>query len=112
MGWEGAQCRLRSHAHGASERLYDASDAFCLFYDAKEKTVKAFNGSGRAPKALTIEYARSQGVLGNSIPASNLNSVTVPGAAAAWVDTVEKFGSGKFTIADVLQPAIKLAEEG
>ena len=34
------------------------------------------------------------------------------GAAAAWVDTVEKFGSGKLSVADVLAPAIRLAEEG
>jgi gamma-glutamyltranspeptidase len=34
------------------------------------------------------------------------------GAAAAWVDTVETFGSGKLTVAEVLAPAIRLAEEG
>lgn len=87
-------------------------DAFCLFYDAQSKTVKAFNGSGRSPEKLTIDYARQQGVTGNSIPASNLNSVTVPGAAAAWVDTVAQLGSGKLTLAEVLEPAIRLAEEG
>ncbi|KAF7799241.1 hypothetical protein EIP86_010473 [Pleurotus ostreatoroseus] len=92
-------------------------DAFCLFYDASTKTVKAMNGSGRSPKTLTIDHVRKQGVLGNSIPASNLNCVTVPvevslGAAAAWVDTVEQLGSGKLTMADVLAPAIRLAEEG
>lgn len=36
----------------------------------------------------------------------------VLGAAAAWVDTVEKFGSGKLSVAEVLEPAIRLAEEG
>lgn len=107
-------------------------DAFCLFYDAKEKTVKALNGSGHSPAKLSIDYVRTQGVFGNKIPASNLNSVTVPGmiiklimkmilddnprdttgAAAAWVDTVEKFGSGNVSLADVLAPAIRLAEEG
>ena len=34
------------------------------------------------------------------------------GAAAAWVDTVERLGSGTLTIGDVLAPAIRLAEEG
>ncbi|EKM61220.1 uncharacterized protein PHACADRAFT_247690 [Phanerochaete carnosa HHB-10118-sp] len=87
-------------------------DAFCLFYDAKTKTVKAFNGSGRSPQKLTIDYVRSQGVGGNKIPFTNLNCVTVPGAAAAWVDTVERLGSGNVTLSDVLAPAIKLAEEG
>ncbi|KZT05882.1 gamma-glutamyltranspeptidase [Laetiporus sulphureus 93-53] len=87
-------------------------DAFCLFYDAKSKVVKALNGSGRSPAKLTIDYVRQQGVTGNKIPAANLNSVTVPGAAAAWVDTVSQFGNGKLCLADVLEPAIKLAEEG
>ncbi|THH33538.1 hypothetical protein EUX98_g639 [Antrodiella citrinella] len=87
-------------------------DAFCLFYDAKTKTVKAMNGSGHSPAKLTIDHIRSQGITGNSIPVHNLNAVTVPGAAAAWVDTVENLGSGNVTLADVFAPAIRLAEEG
>lgn len=50
--------------------------------------------------------------MGPSIPLTNLNSVTVPGAAAAWFDTVEKLGSGKVSLKEVLEPAIRLAEEG
>jgi len=87
-------------------------DAFCLFYDAKTKEVKALNGSGHSPQKLTIDHVRSRGIKGRSIPLTDLNSVTVPGAAAAWVDTVEKFGSGKLSVAEVLAPAIRLAEEG
>ncbi|KAL0951352.1 hypothetical protein HGRIS_008056 [Hohenbuehelia grisea] len=87
-------------------------DAFCLFYDAKTKKVKALNGSGHSPKKLTLEYARERGLTGPSIPLTDLNSVTVPGAAAAWVDSVETFGSGKLSVAEVLEPAIRLAEEG
>ncbi|TDL28692.1 gamma-glutamyltranspeptidase [Rickenella mellea] len=87
-------------------------DAFCLFYDAKTKTVKALNGSGHSPEKLTLEYARSKGLTGRNIPLTDLNSVTVPGAAAAWVDAVESFGSGKLSVAQVLEPAIRLAEEG
>jgi len=37
---------------------------------------------------------------------------THAGAAAAWVDTVEAFGSGKLSVAEVLEPAIRLATEG
>ncbi|EGO05198.1 hypothetical protein SERLA73DRAFT_157814 [Serpula lacrymans var. lacrymans S7.3] len=87
-------------------------DAFCLFYDAKSKEVKGLNGSGHSPQKLTLEYVRRHGLKGRQIPLTDLNSVTVPGAAAAWIDTVEKFGSGKLTIGEVLEPAIRLAEEG
>ncbi|PPQ83910.1 hypothetical protein CVT26_009087, partial [Gymnopilus dilepis] len=86
-------------------------DAFCLFYDAKTKQVKALNGSGRAPAKLNIDYLLERG-LKSRIPLTDLNSVTVPGAAAAWVDTIEKLGSGAVTVADVFAPAIRLAEEG
>ena len=95
-----------------ADLLYAFSDAFCLFYDVKTKTVKTLNGSGRAPKALTIDHVRKQGVKGGSIPLTNMNSVTVPGAAAAWVDAVALYGSGSVTFAEVMEPAIRLAEEG
>ncbi|KAF5355776.1 hypothetical protein D9756_004066 [Leucocoprinus leucothites] len=87
-------------------------DAFCLFYDAKTKEVKALNGSGKSPKKLNIEYLRQRGIEGGQIPLTDLNSVTVPGAAAAWADTVKTLGSGKLTLSEVLEPAIRLAEEG
>ncbi|KAI9028698.1 gamma-glutamyltranspeptidase [Hyaloraphidium curvatum] len=85
-------------------------DAFCLFYDAKTKTVRALNGSGRAPAKLRLEDMRAKGHV--QIPPSDVNSATVPGAAAAWIDTLEMFGSGRVTPLQVLQPAIDLAEQG
>ncbi|OWZ63408.1 gamma-glutamyltransferase [Cryptococcus neoformans] len=87
-------------------------DVFCLFYDAASKTVKGVNGSGRSPKALSLEYLRSQGITGDAIPLTDLNSVTVPGAAAGWLKTIEEFGSGKLSMREILDPAIRLAREG
>lgn len=46
------------------------------------------------------------------IPEASVDSITVPGAAAGWMDTIEWFGSGKLTLADILAPAIRIAEEG
>lgn len=47
-----------------------------------------------------------------SIPLLSPLAATVPGAAAGWCDTVEKFGSGKLTLEQILMPAIELGEKG
>ncbi|KAK4541488.1 hypothetical protein LTR36_007934 [Oleoguttula mirabilis] len=91
-------------------------DMFCLFYSAKEKKVHAMNGSGRSGKNCTLETIRKslglkEGETGN-IPMDSVQAVSVPGAAAGWVDTVEKFGSGRVSMEDILAPAIQLGEEG
>ncbi|KAI8888828.1 gamma-glutamyltranspeptidase [Backusella circina FSU 941] len=88
-------------------------DAFCLFYDAKTRSVKGLNGSGRTPSALTFDHVRELSKISDqALPSDSVHSVTVPGAAAAWVSTVESFGSGKLDLLTVLTPAIDLAENG
>ncbi|KPV74759.1 uncharacterized protein RHOBADRAFT_36697 [Rhodotorula graminis WP1] len=87
-------------------------DGFCLFYDSDSKQVKALNGSGRAPAALTLDKVRELGITGREIPFLDINSVTVPGCAAVWCDTIEMLGSGKVSMKDVLAPAIRMAEAG
>lgn len=84
-------------------------DALALFYDARSKKVTALNGSGRCPANLTIERIRAEG-LGDGLPALHPYTITVPGACAAWCDMVERHG--RLSMADVLKPAIRLAEEG
>jgi gamma-glutamyltranspeptidase len=68
------------HCVMSSDGAVLISDAFCLFYDSKTRTVKALNGSGRAPEKLSIEYLRSRGIT-ESIATTDLNSVTVPGSS-------------------------------
>lgn len=89
---------------------------FILFWDAKNKQVKAMNGSGRAGAKYTLDHVRSKLGLQDGdvgpIPKNSPLSITVPGAAAGWVDTVEKFGSGKVDMAKILAPAIELGEKG
>lgn len=56
--------------------------------------------SGRAPSSLTLDLLKSKGVVkpgDNHLPYNSSHSVTVPGAAAAWCDTVEHLGSRKVT---------------
>ncbi|KAL2852456.1 nucleophile aminohydrolase [Aspergillus pseudoustus] len=91
-------------------------DMFCLYYDAETKKVHSLNGSGRYPANVTLDKIRADLKAGpndvGGIPMHSVLAVTVPGAAAGWVDTVEKFGSGKVTLKQILAPAIELAEEG
>lgn len=89
---------------------------FILYWDASKQQVFAMNGSGRSGANCTLDQIRSdlsieQGTTGK-IPMSSVHAVTVPGAAAGWVDTVERFGSGNLSLSDILSPAIKLGEKG
>lgn len=89
---------------------------FCLFYNSKTKKVHALNGSGRYPGAASLDQVRQDLKLGpgdsGSIPMLSALAATTPGAAAGWVDTVEKLGSGKLSLEQILQPAIEMGEEG
>ncbi|XP_072516175.1 glutathione hydrolase-like YwrD proenzyme [Salminus brasiliensis] len=88
-------------------------DAFCLFYDAVSRQVRGLNGSGRSPNALTLDLMEKCGFSqSNPPPIFHAHNVTVPGAAACWCDTVALFGSKTLSLADLLQPAIDLAEKG
>lgn len=102
-------------------------DMFALFYDAKTGTVQGINGSGRSSKHLSYEEliksleheAQNKSSVGpkselgvSGVPSSSIHSVTVPGAVAGWVDTIENFGNHKLTLSQIFEPVIKLAREG
>ena len=85
------------------------SDAFCILWDGKE--LHGLNASGRAPQAWTPEYFGAKyGRDAKSPPKRGIDSVTVPGAVASWVALSERFG--KLPFADLLEPAIEIAERG
>jgi gamma-glutamyltranspeptidase/glutathione hydrolase len=46
------------------------------------------------------------------IPVDNLNAVTVPGSAAGLLKTIETYGSGKLSVAEIFEPAIRMGREG
>jgi gamma-glutamyltranspeptidase/glutathione hydrolase len=87
-------------------------DLFAIVWDPKADEGKGrlfgYNGSGRAPKAMTIEFVRSKGV--DEIPPLGPLPVTVPGCVDGWFALHGKFG--KMPMQDVLAPAIGYAENG
>ncbi|PWT89215.1 MAG: gamma-glutamyltransferase [Blastocatellia bacterium] len=83
-------------------------DAFALVYWAKTKELRGLNASGRAPKALTLDYFAKKQI--KSMPQFGMESITVPGAFDGWTTLLDKYGTMK--LADVLAPAIETAENG
>jgi len=83
-------------------------DAFCLFYSAKEKKIKALDASGRSPYAASLEFSRKSGF--KEMPQRGIHSVTVPGAVHGWTTLLNSYGTR--SLAHVLQAAIRYAEEG
>src|SRR5215216_4273097 len=83
-------------------------DAFMLIYWSKTKEMKGLNASGRAPRALNLDYFARQKI--TKMPEFGMESITVPGAFDGWVTLLEKYGTMK--LADVLGPAIECAENG
>lgn len=84
-------------------------DCFALYYQASQCSVSALNGSGRLPAGLTLERLRREG-MGKELPPLHPYTVTVPGACAGWCDLHARFG--RLPLAQVLDPAIHLAEYG
>ncbi|WP_457390600.1 gamma-glutamyltransferase family protein [Roseateles sp. P5_E1] len=79
------------------------SDAFCILWDGKR--LHGLNASGPAPAAWTSSFFGGQ-----VMPKRGWGSVTVPGAVGGWMALSERFG--KLPFADLMQPAIEIAERG
>lgn len=85
------------------------SDAFCILWDGQR--LHGLNASGPAPATWTPEYFhRKYGSDVKTPPKRGFDSVSVPGAVAGWVALSERFG--KLPFADLLEPAIEIAERG
>ncbi|MCA3239284.1 MAG: gamma-glutamyltransferase family protein [Curvibacter sp.] len=85
------------------------SDAFAILWDGKE--LHGLNASGCAPQGWTPDYFhRKYGTDLKTPPKRGIDTVTVPGAVSAWAALSERFG--KLPFADLLEPAIEIAERG
>ena len=83
-------------------------DLFLLYWDVKSGKLYGLNASGWAPKSLTIDFLKKQGI--TVMPDDGIQSVTVPGAVDGWAKAHERFG--KLPWKDLFTPAIYYAEHG
>jgi gamma-glutamyltranspeptidase/glutathione hydrolase len=80
------------------------SDAFAIVWDGKE--LHALNSSGRSPAGWTPQRFRNH----KSMPERGWETVTVPGAVAAWVELARRFGT--LPLSTLAEPAIAYARHG
>jgi gamma-glutamyltranspeptidase/glutathione hydrolase len=84
-------------------------DCYAMIWDPKLNKVVGLAGSGRSPKALTLETARSRAKNG-VLPAYGAISVSTPGALDAWWTLHQRYGKLKW--AELFSPAIHFCETG
>lgn len=82
-------------------------DCFVLYAPAGGDVI-AYNGSGTAVAAAETSWYLEQGM--DSIPFTSPHAVTIPGAVEAWHRLSQDHGRKDF--AEMLRPAIALAEDG
>jgi len=86
-------------------------DCFALVWDGKQ--VHGLNASGTAPGAWNVDYFRKKYGEEKGIakqPIRGVDSVSIPGVIAGWETLHAKFG--KLPFADLMAPAIEIAERG
>jgi gamma-glutamyltranspeptidase/glutathione hydrolase len=83
-------------------------EAPTLVYSAERGQVFAVNGHGAAPRAATVERFREMGI--EMIPGDGFLPAVVPAAVDSYITTLAVFGT--MPLAEVLAPALDLAERG
>jgi gamma-glutamyltranspeptidase/glutathione hydrolase len=82
------------------------SDLFAILWDGER--LLGLNASGVAPAAWNPAYFERRHA--GKLPLRGWDTVTTPGAVAGWVALSQR--CGKLAFADLLEPAIELAERG
>ena len=83
-------------------------DLFAIVWDAKSGKLHGYNGSGRAPQSLSLQWFKDNGY--TKVPPYGPLPVTTPGTVDGWFALHGRFG--KLPMKDVLAPAIGYAREG
>jgi gamma-glutamyltranspeptidase/glutathione hydrolase len=95
------QCVVEAHMTGIG------GDCFVLYAPAGRDAL-ALNGSGRAPRAVSVEALQAEGLA--TIPQRSPHAVTVPGAISAWCRLHTEHGS--LPLDRLFARAILYAEQG
>ncbi|WP_422859930.1 gamma-glutamyltransferase [Flagellimonas sp. S174] len=83
-------------------------DVFAIVWSAEDEKLYGLNGSGRAPKSLSIDYFMDKEM--KYVPFYGPLPVSVPGCVDGWFMLHEKFG--RLSMKDILQPAIDYGKNG
>jgi len=83
-------------------------DLFAIVWEARSGKLFGLNASGRSPYRATIAEMRARGL--GELPAAGPLSWSVPAAVDGWEALRVRFGSRP--LAELLEPAIAIAEEG
>ena len=83
-------------------------DCFALYAPGGRVPPYAINGSGPAPAQASVDWFRERGI--DAIGFESPHAVTVPGAVGTWERLLAEHGTKGLD--EVLQPAIRYAEEG
>jgi gamma-glutamyltranspeptidase / glutathione hydrolase len=81
-------------------------DVFAIVWDGR---LDGYLGSGRSPKAATIDAVRAQART-DTMPLFGPHSVTVPGAVAGWFELLDRWGTRSF--GELAQHALSYARDG
>lgn len=79
-------------------------DLYVLIHEPRSRALVGLNGTGCAPAAATLDRFAS------GMPANGVHSATIPGLLRGLGDLQARFGSRD--LGALMQPAIRLAEEG
>ena len=83
-------------------------DLFAIVWDAEKEELVGLNASGRAPKAMTLEYFQKNGI--DKIPPFGPLPVSVPGTVDGWFELHGRYG--RLSMQQILAPAIAYARDG
>ncbi|OLD19626.1 MAG: gamma-glutamyltransferase [Acidobacteria bacterium 13_1_40CM_3_65_5] len=83
-------------------------DLFAIIYDAKTKTLRGLNASGRSGYAATPDQFAKRNL--TRVPNAGVYSVTVPGVVEGWSALLSAYGTKP--LAQLIAPAIGHAKNG